>query len=144
MTLRDEFPWGCFWLLSFTIEEKHSKHEPMNRNLVNSFCEKLPGAAVDDPWGGGHDAWKVGGKMFASIGTKGLGVSVKTESIETAQMLIEVGVGKKAPYFHRSWVMLPLDAETQELEARLLSSYKIIRGGLSKRVQASLGPLEEK
>jgi hypothetical protein len=30
------------------------------------------------------------------------GVSVKTDSVETAQMLIDAGVGVKAPYFHRS------------------------------------------
>ena len=34
------------------------------------------------------------------------GVSVKTDSVETAEMLIEAGVGVKAPYFHRSWVNL--------------------------------------
>ena len=45
------------------------------------------------------DAWKVGGKMFACIGAVMPGVSVKTDSIETAQMLIDVGVGVKAPYF---------------------------------------------
>ena len=30
-------------------------------------------------------------------------VSVKTDSIETAQMLIDAGIGLKAPYLHRSW-----------------------------------------
>ena len=33
----------------------------MSRELVNAICEKLPGAEVSDPWGGDHDAWKVGG-----------------------------------------------------------------------------------
>ena len=42
--------------------------------------------------------------MFASIGTKIPGVAIKTDSIETAEMLIEMGVGRKAPYFHRSWI----------------------------------------
>jgi hypothetical protein len=51
--------------------------------------------------GGGHDAWKVGGKMFAYIGAVMPGVSVKTDSIETAEMLIEAGVGVKAPYLYR-------------------------------------------
>ena len=45
--------------------------------------------------------------MFACIGAVMPGVSVKTDSIETAQMLIDAGVGVKAPYFHRSWVNLP-------------------------------------
>jgi len=37
----------------------------MSRKLVNAVCQTFPGATVSDPWGGGHDAWKVGGKMFA-------------------------------------------------------------------------------
>ena len=76
----------------------------MSRATVNAICQTFPGAEVSDPWGGGHDAWKVGGKMFASIGTKIPGVAIKTDSIETAEMLIEMGVGRKAPYFHRSWI----------------------------------------
>jgi predicted DNA-binding protein (MmcQ/YjbR family) len=40
----------------------------MNRKKVNAICRTFPGAEVSDPWGGGHDAWKVGSKMFACIG----------------------------------------------------------------------------
>ena len=61
------------------------------------------------PWGGGHDAWKVGGRMFACLGAASDGVSVKCADAETAQMLIEAGVAERAPYFHRSWVRLPRD-----------------------------------
>ena len=42
--------------------------DAMTRELVNAICRAFPGAEVSDPWGGGHDAWKVGGKMFACIG----------------------------------------------------------------------------
>ncbi len=116
----------------------------MSRDLINSICAQFPGAEVSDPWGDGkdgarHDAWKVGGKMFASIGVKALGVSVKTDSIETAQMLIDVGVGVKAPYFHRSWVLLPMDTDEAELRHRIEKSYTIIRSKLTKKAQAALG-----
>ena len=40
----------------------------MSRQTVNAICKTFPGAEVSDPWGGGHDAWKVGGKMFAVDG----------------------------------------------------------------------------
>ncbi len=113
----------------------------MSRDLVNAICATFPGADVSDPWGGGHDAWKVGGKMFACIGAVMPGVSVKTDSIDTAEMLIAAGVAVKAPYFHRSWVNLPWGTETDELRHRLLRSYAIVRGGLPKKVQAGLGPL---
>lgn len=114
----------------------------MTRKLVNSICKTFPGAEVSDPWGGGHDAWKVGGKLFATIGAKTPGVSVKTDSIETAEMLIEMGIGVKAPYFHRSWILLPRNTDEDELRHRLITSYKIVRSGLTKKLQAELGPFE--
>ena len=60
--------------------------------------------------------------MFACIGAKLPGVNIKTDSIETAEMLIEMGVGRKAPYFHRSWVNFPLDLPEDELRQRLADS----------------------
>jgi predicted DNA-binding protein (MmcQ/YjbR family) len=113
----------------------------MSRQTVNAICKTFPGAEVSDPWGGGHDAWKVGGKMFASMGAIMEGVSIKTDSIETAQMLIEAGVGVKAPYFHRSWINISWDMEAAELQARLAASYRLIRASLSRKLQASLAPL---
>lgn len=112
----------------------------MTREVVNAICAGFAGAQLSDPWGGGHDAWKVGGKMFACIGSQDLGVSVKTDSIETAQMLIEAGVGVKAPYFHRSWILLPWGVAKDELRHRLKVSYGIVRAGLPKKVLAELGP----
>lgn len=110
------------------------------RTRVTAICQPLPGAEVSDPWGGGHDAWKVGGKMFACIGAVMPGVAVKTRDVETAEMLIEAGVGAKAPYFHRSWLLLPEDASEDELRHRLLTSYDIVRAGLTKKAQAALPP----
>lgn len=114
----------------------------MTREVVNEICAALPGAEVSDPWGGGHDAWKVGGKMFASIGAVGDGVSVKTPDIETAGLLIEMGRAERAPYFHKSWVRIPWGiVEPDEMRDRLVTSYGIVRAGLTKKVQAGLGPL---
>lgn len=117
----------------------------MSRDLVNHICETLPGAEHSDPWGGGHDAWKIGGKMFACIGAMGDGVSVKTGDIETAMALIEMGRGERAPYFHRSWIRLPFarigakDISADELRERIETSYRIVRSKLPKKVQAELG-----
>ena len=111
----------------------------MSRELINDICRAFPGAEWSDPWGGGHDAWKVGGKMFACMGSMEPGVSVKTDSIETAEMLIDAGVGRKAPYFHKSWIRLDEDAPEDELRHRIQVSYDIVRGSLPKKVQAELG-----
>lgn len=114
----------------------------MARERVNAICRSFPGAEVSDPWGGGHDAWKVGGKMFASIGAVAPGVSLKTDSIETAEMLIAAGVGERAPYFHRSWIKLPWDAPDEELHHRIAQSYRLVRASLPKKVRASLAPFD--
>ena len=110
----------------------------MSRTRINAICEVLPGAERSDPWGGGHDAWKIGGKMFACIGAVTPGVSVKTESVETAEMLIAAGIATKAAYFHRSWITLPFDAPGEELAHRIATSYDLVRAGLTRRVQAEL------
>lgn len=76
----------------------------MTRALINSHCATLAGATVSDPWGGGHDAWKIGGKMFAVVGVMEDGVSVKCADVDTARLLIDMGRAVRAPYFHASWV----------------------------------------
>jgi len=112
----------------------------MTQDRVNRICTTLPGAEKSDPWGGGHDAWKVGGKMFACRGAMQTGTSVKTGSIETAQMLIDAGIGAKAPYFHKSWILLPETCPDDELRHRLETSYRLVRAGLTKKAQAALDP----
>jgi predicted DNA-binding protein (MmcQ/YjbR family) len=115
----------------------------MDRAFVNAFCATLPGAGHSDPWGGGHDAWKVGGKLFAVIGAVDEAVSVKCRDVETAELLIELGRAERAPYLHRSWVRIPLGencpVEQDELADRLSISYDLIRATLPKKVQSNLG-----
>ncbi|WP_431978966.1 MmcQ/YjbR family DNA-binding protein [Shimia aestuarii] len=118
----------------------HLTLRAMSRDTVNTICAALPGADWSEPFGPGHDVWKVGDKIFAAIGAQGTGVSVKTPDVETAQMLIDAGVGVKAPYFHKSWIHLPLDAETEELRHRITASYDLIRASLTKKAQAALAP----
>ncbi len=110
----------------------------MSRAFVRSVCETLPGAEVSDPWGGGHDAWKVGGKVFALIGAMDQGVAVKTADTDFAAMMIEAGDASRVPYLHRSWVLLPWDTETGFMRDRILISYDLIRSKLPKKVQAAL------
>jgi predicted DNA-binding protein (MmcQ/YjbR family) len=42
---------------------------------------------------------------------------------------------------HSSWVALPLDSAPDELAHRVRHSYRLVRGGLPKKVQAALPPL---
>lgn len=112
----------------------------MTRALVNTHAATLPGATHSDPWGGGHDAWKVGGKLFAVVGTsEENGVSVKCADVETAALLTLMGRAMPAPYFHKSWVRLPWGlVEEDEVRDRITLSYGIILRSLPKKVQALL------
>ncbi|KNG92907.1 MmcQ/YjbR family DNA-binding protein [Pseudaestuariivita atlantica] len=112
----------------------------MSRDTVNQICSSFPGAEWSDPWGGGHDAWKVGTKMFACMGIANDGVSVKTSSIEIAELMIDTGDAERAPYFHKSWVRLPFNADPDFLRKTLETSYDLVRASLTKRVQASIPP----
>jgi len=112
----------------------------MSRAFVQTVCEPLPGAEKSDPWGGGHDAWKINGKMFACIGAMDTGVAVKTADPDFAAMMIEAGDAERAPYFHKSWVLLPWGTDESLMRDRLLVSYDIIRAGLTKKAQAALPP----
>lgn len=112
----------------------------MTRAFVNAHCARLPGAEVSDPWGGGHDAWKVGGKVFALVDAADLGVSVKCLDRESAALLIDLGLAERAPYLHPSWVRIPWGRmEAAELGDRLDASYRLIRAKLPRKVQAALG-----
>ncbi len=115
----------------------------MTRATVNAHAATLPGTSHSDPWAGGHDAWKVGGKLFAVVGVReDHGLDIKCPDIETAQLLIEMGRAFRAPYFHKSWVRVPFGlVDDQELCDRITISYTIIRASLPKKVQALLGPI---
>jgi predicted DNA-binding protein (MmcQ/YjbR family) len=113
----------------------------MTRAIVNAAAAALPGATHSDPWGGGHDAWKVGGKLFAVVGAmEDHGVDVKCPDIETAELLTLMGRALRAPYFHKSWVRIPWGlVEEAELRERIGISYTVIKSTLPKKVQAALG-----
>ena len=116
----------------------------MSRNDVDSICSALPGAVVAHP--PELVSWKVGGKMFACFGGDGdmNGVSVKTDSVETATMLIDASTAVRAPYFHKSWVRRPFETtELDEARHRVAVSYDIVRASLRKADRDAL-PQREK
>jgi predicted DNA-binding protein (MmcQ/YjbR family) len=109
----------------------------MNRQDIDALCSAHPGATAADPTTE-LDSWKVGGKMFATFGTRINGVCLKTDSVETAAMLIDAGAATKAPYFHKSWVLVGFDADKEEMKHRIDTSYAIIAKSLPKKVRDAL------
>ena len=109
----------------------------MTRNEINALCAAYPGAVQSDPTTE-LDSWKVGGKMFVCFGDRIDGFCAKTDSIETAQMLIDAGAATKAPYFHKSWVLVSFDVPVEEAAHRIATSYDIIFKALPKTARTAI------
>jgi predicted DNA-binding protein (MmcQ/YjbR family) len=112
----------------------------MDRKGVKRVCLALKGVTLDHPWGDEHDVYKVGGKMFAMIGSQG-GLSLKVSGI-AFEVLTETGRARPAPYLARAqWVHLddPSDWPKDELVAQLRSAHSLIAAKLPKKVRTELG-----
>jgi len=115
----------------------------MTREEFDQLCSEQPGVILSGP--GELDAWKVGGKMFACFGRQEDRAgntetgAVKCPDVEMAEMLIDAGAARKAPYFPLPWVLLTFaDLTTDEARRRIEVSYDLIRASLTKKAQAAL------
>ena len=109
----------------------------MTRDEINALCAGHTGAVLSDPTVE-LDSWKVGGKMFVCFGDRIDGFCTKTDSVETAQMLIDAGAATKAPYFHKSWVLVSFDVDAEEAAHRIATSYDIIFKALPKKTREAI------
>jgi predicted DNA-binding protein (MmcQ/YjbR family) len=112
----------------------------MDRAGVGRVCLALPGATLDHPFGEHHDAYRIGGKMFAMVGEQG-GISFKVSDI-AYEVLTEEGRARPAPYLARAkWVNLPDigDWPSQELAEHLAIAHGIVASKLPKKQRAALG-----
>ena len=112
----------------------------MDRQGVRKVCTALPGVTLDHPFGDDHDAYKVGGKMFAIFGGMG-GLSFKVSDI-AYEVLTQAGRARPAPYLARArWVHLddPADWPEAELAEHLAIAHGLIAAKLTKTTRAALG-----
>ncbi|WP_029085869.1 MmcQ/YjbR family DNA-binding protein [Brevundimonas aveniformis] len=112
----------------------------MDRQGVKQVCLALPAATLDHPWDPDHDAYKVGGKMFAVIGGMGA-ISFKVSDI-AYEVLTQSGRARPAPYMARAkWINLddPSDWPDDELAEHLRIAHGLIAAKLTKKVRRELG-----
>jgi predicted DNA-binding protein (MmcQ/YjbR family) len=110
---------------------------------IETFCMSLPGATKSIQWGSDH-VYKVGGKMFAMMGSPE--IRPQTISFKAGDASFDILTKAKdiipAPYLARAkWVNLrKLNAlNTKELKAYLARAHALVAEGLSKKKRAELG-----
>jgi predicted DNA-binding protein (MmcQ/YjbR family) len=114
----------------------------MRLAAVRRFCLSLPAATETVQWGGTY-VYKVGGRMFATIGMDGRkfdGLAFKVSDDSFHILTRESGI-VPAPYLARAgWVRLNrLDVlPTPELKAYLTRAHALIAAKLSKRLRKDL------
>ena len=67
----------------------------MDRAGVGEVCLALPAVTLDHPFGEEHDAYRVGGKIFAMVGERG-GIAFKVSDI-AYEVLTETGQTRFCP-----------------------------------------------
>jgi predicted DNA-binding protein (MmcQ/YjbR family) len=112
----------------------------MDRQAIRAACLAFPAAMLDHPWGEDHDAYKVGGKMFAIVGGTG-GLSFKASRI-AFEVLTETGRARPAPYLARAgWLHLddPDAWPDEELADHLRVAHALVASKLPKKLRTELG-----
>ena len=122
----------------------------MSRQTVNAICKTFPGAEVSDPWGGGHDAWKVGGKMFCLTslkewekGTPSLNLKCDPEKAEELRAEYEaINPGYHMSKIHWNTVDFHGDVSTKLMFELINHSYDLVFKSLTKKIQNEILDLE--
>jgi predicted DNA-binding protein (MmcQ/YjbR family) len=112
---------------------------------LETLCSSWPGVTRDIKWGADL-VFSVGGKMFVvtpSDGSEGGRLSFKVADDRFLELTDQPGI-VPAPYMARAhWISItePQRFSSAELAAFVLDAYTLVRAKLTKKLQATLGPL---
>ena len=97
------------------------------------------------PSAGGVTLYKIMGKMFAILSTRGDAYVILKCDPHLAEILREqyAGVGHRSHLDRRFWISVSLDADVppQEIERLVDGSHELIRAGLTRKQKAELEAL---
>jgi predicted DNA-binding protein (MmcQ/YjbR family) len=118
----------------------------MRHEDLVAYCLAKPGAVQDEPWEGDIVA-KVGGKIFAFLGSGGLGVKCGRDADEAEELRQRFpdSVTRSAYIGQHGWNRIELDPATgpaiedEELRELVDTSYDLIVAKLPKRLRPAAG-----
>jgi predicted DNA-binding protein (MmcQ/YjbR family) len=121
-----------------------SKHG-LDMQGLRALCGRWPGVSEDIKWGADL-VFSVAGKMFVitpSDGSEGGRLSFKAAEDRFLELTDRPGIVPAAYLARARWVSVtePHRFSTETLQDLVRESYLAVRGKLSKKMQAELGPL---
>jgi predicted DNA-binding protein (MmcQ/YjbR family) len=115
--------------------------------MLHDFCLSLPATTHVVQWGG-HDVYKVAGKVFAICGVSAEGYPTQSFKVSplSFDILAEQAGCRPAPYLASrgmKWIQhfSPPGLGDDALRDYLRESHRIVAAGLSKKKQRELGLL---
>lgn len=122
----------------------------MTLDRLLTFCQNLPGAVEDFPFGEGTLVFKIGskkGKIFAFVSLEAIPprVSLKGDPTSVIERRERFPSVFKPPYLNKKhWlgVRLEGDVPTEDVQAWVEESYSLVRAGLTRAAKEALPPWE--
>ncbi len=104
----------------------------MDEHQVSEYCDSLPGAERDHPFGVGIDCWMLNGKCFAMMAPGSGALSLKSPARHMGSIhgsAMRVGKGPFLP--HDGWVGVEIAGHDEDGLKRLIGeSYELVRSEL--------------
>lgn len=119
-----------------------------NPRDFHKFCTDLPATSHVVQWGG-HDVWKVGGKVFVIAGFSDAGPSFSFKVSEISFEILKEQPGlRPAPYLASrgmSWIQHFEEPGLDDAALRdyICESHRLVASGLTKKKQRELGLLPD-
>ncbi len=109
----------------------------MEIDELDALCLGMKGTEKVIQWMGAH-VYKVGGKVFAILAPEAGRLTLKCDSPDKAEMLIEAGIAERAPHLPRGGWAAFRGLEGDDLRSWVTESYDAIKASLTKKKQAEI------
>lgn len=99
--------------------------QSMMREEIIAYCDGLPGARRDNPFGAGLTCWMVGSRAFALLADGGEALSLRADGAESAAERLRAAYTGMAPFLpHDGWIAVEISSTSEDvLKRRIRDSH---------------------